>query len=168
MEANNVVFVAKKRAVRFGSKKHGLVVREKGWFDTRAPNVVKNRIASVKRGTARQVIGCQFAAIMKRARKDPGTRIFAATMADINKALEVKRKQTPEEIKAGLPMEIHENAQYFTEDENHEMPPHRSGVDTEINLQKDDNGKEKSVPAGPLYGMFREELLVLRKTHRSP
>ncbi|KAI0992287.1 hypothetical protein K3495_g15899, partial [Podosphaera aphanis] len=31
-------------------------------------------------------------------------------------------------------------------------------------MQKDDQGRDKDVPWGPLYGMTREELLVLRKT----
>lgn len=37
-------------------------------------------------------------------------------------------------------------------------------MDTKITLLKDDHGKDKEVPWGPLYGMSREELLVLRKT----
>ena len=44
------------------------------------------------------------------------------------------------------------------------LPPHRPGVDTHIKLNKDSQGNEKEVPWGPLYGMSRDELLVLRKT----
>ena len=44
------------------------------------------------------------------------------------------------------------------------LPPHRPGVDTHVKLKKDDQGQEKEVPWGPLYGMSRDELLVLRKT----
>ncbi|KAM4065517.1 integrase core domain-containing protein [Hirsutella rhossiliensis] len=44
------------------------------------------------------------------------------------------------------------------------LPPHRPGVDHEVNLQPDKNGNEPPLPWGPLYNMSREELLVLRKT----
>jgi hypothetical protein len=44
------------------------------------------------------------------------------------------------------------------------LPPHRKGVDLHIKIEKDHDGNEKTVPWGPLYGMGREELLVLRKT----
>ena len=37
-------------------------------------------------------------------------------------------------------------------------------MDTAIKLEKDEQGREKEVPWGPLYGMSRDELLVLRKT----
>jgi hypothetical protein len=44
------------------------------------------------------------------------------------------------------------------------LPPHRKGVDLYIEIEKDHDGNEKTVLWGPLYGMGREELLVLRKT----
>jgi hypothetical protein len=44
------------------------------------------------------------------------------------------------------------------------LPPHRKGVDLHIKIKKDHDGNEKTVPWGPLYGIGREELLVLRKT----
>lgn len=37
-------------------------------------------------------------------------------------------------------------------------------MDSKIELIKDEKGKEREIPFGPLYGMSREELLVLRKT----
>lgn len=67
-------------------------------------------------------------------------------------------------MKKKLPLQIRENAKYFNEDEKNELPPHRPGVDTKIELIVDENGKEKEIPCGPLYNMSREELLVLRKT----
>ena len=56
------------------------------------------------------------------------------------------------------------NARFFNEDELNELPPHRPGLDTKIELVRDEKGKEKEIPCGPLYDMSREELLVLRKT----
>ncbi|KAF7174555.1 hypothetical protein CNMCM6106_009110 [Aspergillus hiratsukae] len=44
------------------------------------------------------------------------------------------------------------------------LPPHRPGIDHAIELEKDEQGREKAVPWGPLYNMTKEELLVLRKT----
>jgi hypothetical protein len=45
------------------------------------------------------------------------------------------------------------------------LPPTRGqGVNHSIKLEKDDSGREKEVPWGPLYSMSRDELLVLRKT----
>ncbi len=41
---------------------------------------------------------------------------------------------------------------------------HRPGVDHKIVLKKDKEGNEAAPPWGPLYGMNREELLLLRKT----
>lgn len=40
---------------------------------------------------------------------------------------------------------------------------HRSGLDHEIPLEKDENGREKPVPWGSLHNMSYNELLVLRK-----
>ncbi|KAI1007825.1 hypothetical protein K3495_g397 [Podosphaera aphanis] len=96
--------------------------------------------------------------------KGAASKIFAASIADINKALEARKKQIPQEIEASLPPEIRCNAGYFTEDEINELPPHRPGVDTKFELLKDENGRESQVPFGPLYDMSRAELLVLRKT----
>ncbi|XP_044714694.1 reverse transcriptase (RNA-dependent DNA polymerase) domain-containing protein [Hirsutella rhossiliensis] len=52
----------------------------------------------------------------------------------------------------------------FSPEEAMKLPPHRPGVDHEVNLQPDKNGNEPPLPWGPLYNMSREELLVLRKT----
>lgn len=70
-----------------------------------------------------------------------------------------------EEIEAQLPDQIKHHANLFQDDDGpNSLPPHRPLVDTQINLQKDKDGREREVPCGPLYGMSRDELLVLRKT----
>ena len=165
MEKNDVVYLARKRAIRFGSRKQGLIVREKGWYEHRAPHSVMSRVAHVKIGAAVMMIGSHFSALVKRSRRDPGVTIGSATIRDINKALEAKKKESPGEIKEKLPERIKQHAPLFADDEGPEsLAPHRLGVDTKIELQKDDQGREKEVPWGPLYGMSRDELLVLRKT----
>lgn len=63
--------------------------------------------------------------------------------------------------------EIHEYTDLFLDDDINSdncLPPHRLGVDTQVKLKIDDQGREKEVPWGPLYGISWEELLVLRKT----
>jgi hypothetical protein len=89
-------------------------------------------------------------------------------MADINKALnklaERKQKHNVEQIQAELPTEITEHADAFLDDEDGSLPPHCRTRDHTIELIRNDQGQEAEVPWGPLYGMSREELLVLRKT----
>jgi hypothetical protein len=68
MEKNDVVYLAKKRAIRFGSTRQGLLVRESGWYNSRAPNEVQQRVSCVKSGTAVMVIGSVFSAYVKRLR----------------------------------------------------------------------------------------------------
>ncbi|KAI1007186.1 hypothetical protein K3495_g1032 [Podosphaera aphanis] len=96
--------------------------------------------------------------------KDNDTKIFAASIEDIPKALRVKSKQTLEDIKASLPQGIRHNAHFFMGDEKLEFSPHRPGADTKIDIIKDKREREKDIPWGPLYDMSRKELLVLRKT----
>ena len=45
-----------------------------------------------------------------------------------------------------------------------ELPPYRPGIDHAINLQKNLDGIDKTIPSSPLYRQLKEELLVLRKT----
>ncbi|KJZ68122.1 hypothetical protein HIM_12487 [Hirsutella minnesotensis 3608] len=106
-----------------------------------------------------------FAGMVRRARKsrhrDEGVRIFAASLKDIEKALAPKKKSDPREK---LPPHYHEYLSVFNRDQADQLPPHRPGCDHKIQLEKGADGKEKEPPWGPLYGMSREELIVLRKT----
>lgn len=54
-------------------------------------------------------------------------------------------------------------ASVFNSKEAATLPPYRPGIDHEIPLEKDENGKEKAVPWEPLYRMSHKKLLVLRK-----
>lgn len=162
-ERNDVVYRAKGRTLRIGSKAHGIVVREKGWYET-------NRFASARTHaiqSAKQVTGAVFGAMTSRARKHRDNLksiVFAVTINDINKALQEKERVTPEDIQRALPRELQHHQDAFAEDEDGELPPHRGGKDHSIELLRDDQGRDLEVPWGPLYGMSREELLVLRKT----
>ena len=99
----------------------------------------------------------------REQKQDQGAlRIFAASMADINKALSVKTKTDPQTI---LPAHFQEFLDVF-DSKRAEMLPSLRGKSTDhaIELETDSDGNEKATPQGPLYGMSRDELLVLRKT----
>ena len=110
-----------------------------------------------------QVGASTFKTIAKKSRSHPETNIFAASIADIEKALKPKVQLSLEEITRMLPKHYKNFAQVFNPKQAATLPPHRPGIDHEIPLEKDDTGKEKIVPWGPLYNMTHDELLVLRK-----
>ena len=87
--------------------------------------------------------------------------LFTASMQDIEKALSDKTPVDPREF---LPDYLLGLSDAFEPKNATTLPPHRPGVDHQMPLETDDNGKEKEVPWGPLYAMSRDELLVLRKT----
>jgi hypothetical protein len=81
--------------------------------------------------------------------------VFAVTMEDIEKALEPKpyvdpRPFTPEEYQDLIDM--------FEKKQADKLPPHRGDHDFKIELEPG-----KTPTFGPLYGMSREELIVLRQ-----
>ncbi|KAI0998106.1 hypothetical protein K3495_g10087 [Podosphaera aphanis] len=83
-------------------------------------------------------------------------------MNDISKALEVGKNQSAAEIEERLPLELNNWSHLFIEDNNNTLPPHPAS-DMKITLQKDDKGRGKLIPWGPLYGMSKDELLVPEK-----
>ena len=109
-----------------------------------------------------QVSSSVFLGLVRRARKQPdsGTEVFAASLKDIEKALAVKKRSDPY---VKLPEHYHGHLSLFDMKLADQLPPHRPGIDHKIELEKDENGQEKTVPWGPLYNMSREELLLLRK-----
>ncbi|KAI0996107.1 hypothetical protein K3495_g12074 [Podosphaera aphanis] len=145
MEHNDVIYLSKRRAIRFGSTKNGLIVREKGWYETNPSTILKEKIRHITAIT--RVTGTEFLSLMESAKKKCDTHLFAISMNDINKALEVGKNQSAAEIEERLPLEIKNWSHLFIEDDNNTLPPHRAS-DMKITLQKDDNGREKSIPWG--------------------
>ena len=88
--------------------------------------------------------------------------MFAASLADVRKALEPKTHMTLEQINDMLPEAYRHQLLAFNPNQAQKLPPHREGVDHRIELLKTD-GKESEVPWGPFNSMSRDELLVLRK-----
>ena len=115
----------------------------------------------VSQNVARQVSAATFAGLLKRS-KDPetGVRVFAASIADINKALAPKKAV---DVRSLLPKHYQSYYELFNPKEAAKLPPHRGpGVDHRIEFESKD-GQQPQPPWGPLYGMSRGELLVLRK-----
>lgn len=96
-------------------------------------------------------------------RREPGVSIFAASMKDIEKALQGKKHSDP---RVKLPHHYHDYLDVFDREIADRLPPHRGPqVDHRIELiEQDEKGNRVEPPWGPLYNMSREELLVLRKT----
>jgi adenine specific DNA methylase Mod len=103
-----------------------------------------------------------------RTSKKEYTQIIAIFMKNINKALSKLDQRDPvsnnEKVRKKFPKELKGLERCFNDDKGTAIFPHRSGKDHAIPLEKDEQGRERDVPWGPLYGMSRKELLVLRKT----
>ena len=111
-----------------------------------------------------QVLASTYAGLAKRSKKrDSNIEVFAASLADVEKALCPRAQLSLAEIVERLPEQYRTFAHTFDPKEAAKLPPYRPGVDHEIPLEKDNSGKDKEVPWGPLYSMSRDELLVLRK-----
>ena len=101
-----------------------------------------------------------------KAREDRGqiTTLAASIASDIEKALKTKEYPSIEELQSKLPPEIRDMAALFCQREADKLPEHRPGIDHRIDLRELPDGSLPALPWGPLYGMSKEELLVLRKT----
>jgi transposase InsO family protein len=98
---------------------------------------------------------------IRHLKKDKPVQIFAASLQDIEKALAPKKKVN---VMPLLPKAHQHMAWIFDPKTAARMPPIRGPeIDHRIELEKDEHGKEKEPPWGPLYNMSRGELLVLRK-----
>jgi hypothetical protein len=117
---------------------------------------------------ATQVVASAFIAEVRRSRrKNKGdsialdTGVFAISIADIEKALKPRQRSDP---MTKLPVQYHRWLKAFDHFLAEKLLPHRKGIDLHIEIEKDQDGNEKTIPWAPLYGMGQEELLVLRKT----
>jgi hypothetical protein len=103
-----------------------------------------------------------------RALKEEYTRVIAIFMKDINKALfKLNRRNSvsnSEKIRKKFCKKLKKLERCFYNDEGTAIPPHRPRKNHAIPSEKDKQGRERDVPWGPLYGISRKKLLVLRKT----
>ena len=98
--------------------------------------------------------------LIRRAKKQRNSEstIFAVTLADIEKALKPRKKSDPKEK---LPPQYHKFLEAFSRQKADQLPLYCPGVDHAIEILKDDQGRERELPWGPLYNISREELIVL-------
>jgi hypothetical protein len=82
---------------------------------------------------------------MRQTRRGNSIKIFAASLADIDKMLKPKVPVDPH------PAEYHECLDLFSRLLAERLPPHRPGIDHKIVLEKTPDGKGPEVPWGPWY-----------------
>jgi hypothetical protein len=125
----------------------------------------KSEFLQVEQSLFKAAIVSAAAVQWLRTRKGPKKQrveVFAASIADINKALAVKQIT---DLQTKLPDWAKKHLPVFDQKKAEALPP-LCGVGTDylIELEKDAKGKEKEVLWGLLYSMSRDELLVLWKT----
>lgn len=166
MEKNNVVYISRRRCIRFGTRGNGMTGRENGWYENKSPKSVQEQIAHVLSKQCGLISEAEFNTILnKELSKD--FQVAAVSVNDVTRALQSKPSVIREEIEQNLPPEIRHHFENFMDDNKINsdiLTPHRPGVDMKIVLKRDELGREIEVPWGPLHGMSRGELLVLRKT----
>jgi hypothetical protein len=173
LKYNDVIYKAKKRQLRIRSKKHELIIRKSDWL-----NRQKNK-------NARLMNARVFVALIRRNEQDyrkktekvrkifrtlkkEYTQVIAIFMKDINKALFKLDRRNPvnnsEKVRKKFPKKLKRLKRCFDNDEGTAILLHRPGRNHAIPLEKDEQRRERDVLWGPLYGISRKELLVLRKT----
>ena len=85
----------------------------------------------------------------------PDHQVFSVSLRDIEQALKLKKCVDPATV---LPPQYHEFLDIFSKDDADKLPPLCPGVDHEIKMEPGTQAL-----SGPLYGMSREELKVLKK-----
>jgi hypothetical protein len=154
MISQNVVLAPGRAKLRIGAS--GITV----WSENQnvRPQVPHERFPQVN---CTSVPAPSFSCLMRQSKRGKPVKVFAASLADIDKMLRPKVLVDPREK---LPTEYHDYLDVFSRVLAERLPPHRPGIDHKITLEKTPDGKDPEVPWGPLYGMSRGELLVLRKT----
>ncbi|KAI0994052.1 hypothetical protein K3495_g14131 [Podosphaera aphanis] len=135
-----------------------MVVRASGWYENGSPTEVRNRVSHVGVDQVAIVSRSEFANLLQQRQNTDDDSLGAISIQDITKALEKKRVASRDEVESGLPEEIRQFTDLFLDDsirEEEVLPPHRLGVDTRVKLLKDEQGRDKEVPWGPLYNMTR-------------
>jgi hypothetical protein len=85
-------------------------------------------------------------------------KLFSITLKDVERALQIKKNPSAEDIKKKLPADYHEYVDVFSRDLAETLPPHRPGIDHNIPLQTG-----TSPLFGPMYPISRDKLKVLHR-----
>ena len=85
----------------------------------------------------RQINSAAFHMWARRSKKiNANGMVFAASIADINKALDkLNRKERAMDLKELIPQQYHDYLQVFDPKQANKLPPHRKGVDHEIKIE---------------------------------
>jgi hypothetical protein len=168
-----VTYKARKKQLRIGSKKHKLIIKKSGWLNrqkNKDARLVNARMfaALIRRNEQNHRKKTEKVRKISRASKEEYTQVIAISIKDINKALSKLDRRNPvsnsEKVRKKLPKKLKGLERCFDNDEGTAIPPHRPGRNHAIPLGKNEQGRERDVLWEPLYGMSREELLILRKT----
>ena len=94
--------------------------------------------------------------------------VFLASLKDIQKALRYAHTSGPDPQEPPNPPNVPDQLKpvksAFDRKKADELLPYRPGINHAINLQKNLDRTNKTIPLSPLYRQLKEELLVLRKT----
>jgi predicted aspartyl protease len=144
----------KRNDVRFAGSKPSLFIRST-WKRVWNRTIRKDRTIECIR-----VAATTFARL-STSKKRQEVEVFAVTLKDIEKALEVRTRKDP---KQEVPRWLQDHLSLFDRTKAKELPPLRGKSADHSIVIEDKDGKPQQVPWGPLYGMSKGELLVLRKT----
>ena len=154
----------RKRNVEIDQEGNRLRIRSGPGIDVRIRAIVHSQATADNELKAIDLARLISAAawVSTKNRKGGGAKVFSATMADIDKALRTKVYTNPRQK---LPQRFYKYLPTFDRKAADTLPPWRgTGIDHRIELERREDGTEPEVPWGPMYGMSRDELLVLRKT----
>lgn len=117
LEKNNVVYLAKRRCLRIGSRSQGIVVRASNWYEEQAPAQIQNRVSHLCSYNT-SIVLCQEFKNFKACKNDfPKTIFGAISIHDINRALEPKRMTNCDDVRKTLPIEIQHHTDLFMDDD---------------------------------------------------
>jgi hypothetical protein len=141
----NVILQGNKKQLQIGA--HGPIIRSRE----------AQELDFTQINTPSLISAVSFTRMTKGKKK---CQVFAASVADINKALKKLEARSSKPDLSKLPKHYHDYRPAFDRQEAEKLPPLRGpGIDHAIEIE---DGAEP--PWGPLYSMSKDELLVLRKT----
>ena len=129
--------------------------------------VVREDDYKKKHADIREIFAIYFHRITQKTKhKNHQFEVFAVSLVDIDKTLRKLDTKTLTDLRKLLPKHYHEFLDVFdVKVADKRLSLREPDVDMKINLvEKDEKGNPTKIPWGPLYSMFRDELLILRKT----
>jgi hypothetical protein len=154
LKHNNVIYKARKRQLRIGSKKHELIIKKSGWLNrqnNKNARLMNARIfaALIRRNEQDYRKKTEKVCKIFRALKKKYTQVIAIFMEDINKALFKLDQRDPisrsEKVRKKLPKELKGLKRCFNDDKGTAIFLYWPGRDYAIPLEKDEQRRERDV-----------------------